>query len=67
MFKLGFYCLPVTIENLNLQQQYRYEDINILSKQYPVLFDAISGTLQGHDTSVLLIFPALLKYQYFLF
>ena len=67
MFKLGFYCLSVTIEDLNLQQQYRYEDINISSTQYLVLLDAISGTLQAHDTSVFLIFPALLKYQYFLF
>ena len=44
MFKLAFYCLSVTAEDLNLQQRHRYEDINILSTRYFVLLDTTSGT-----------------------
>ena len=44
MFKLDFYCLSVTIEDLNLYRRYRYEDINILGTRYLVLLDATLGT-----------------------
>ena len=44
MFKLAFYCLPVTVEDLNLKRRYRYGDINILGTQYFVLLNATSGT-----------------------
>ena len=30
MFKLAFYYLSVTVEDLNLQRRHRYEDINNL-------------------------------------
>ena len=33
MFKLTLHCLSVTAEDLNLQQRYRYENINILGAQ----------------------------------
>ena len=29
MFKQGNYCLSVTVQDLDLQQWYRYEEINI--------------------------------------
>ena len=44
MFKLAFYCLYVTVEDLNLQQKHRYEDLNILGTQYFVLLHTTSGT-----------------------
>ena len=44
MFKLAFYCLSVTVEDLNLQWRYRYEDIDILGTRYFVLLDTTSGT-----------------------
>ena len=44
MFKLAFYCLSVTVEDLNLQRRHRYEDINILGTQYFVLLNTTSGT-----------------------
>ena len=43
MLKLAFYCLPDTVEGLNLLQRYRYEDINILGTQYFVLLDTTLG------------------------
>ena len=62
MLKQTFQCLSVTVEDLNVQQRYRYEDITILGTQYFVLLDTTSGARQAHDTSVRLIFPAL-KYK----
>ena len=44
MFKLAFYCLSVTAEDLNLQRRHRYEDINILGTRYFVLLNTTSGT-----------------------
>ena len=44
MFKLAFYCLSVTVEDLNLQLRHRYEDLNILGTRYFVLLDTTSGT-----------------------
>ena len=43
MFKLAFYCLSVTAEDLNLQRRHRYEDINILGTRYFILLDTTSG------------------------
>ena len=59
MFKLTIYCLSVTVEDLNLQSRYRYEDRNNLGTRYFVLLDGTLGARQVHDTSVRLIFPAL--------
>ena len=42
MFKLTLYCLSVTVEDLNLYQRYRYEDINISGTRY---FAALNSTL----------------------
>ena len=44
MFKMAFYCLSVTVEDLNVQQRHRYEDTNILGTQYFVLRNTTSGT-----------------------
>ena len=44
MFTLAFYCLSITVEDLNLQRRHRSEDINILGKRYFVLLDTTSGT-----------------------
>ena len=43
MSKLPLYCLFVTVEDLNIWQRYRYEDINILTTQYFVLLDVTLG------------------------
>ena len=43
-FKLAFYYLSVTVEDLNLQRRHRYEDINNLGTWYFVLLDTTSGT-----------------------
>ena len=40
MFKLTLYCLSVTVDDLNLQQRYRYENINILGTRYFVVLDS---------------------------
>ena len=44
MFKLAFYCLSVTVEDLNVQRRHRYEDINILGTQHFVLLNTTSAT-----------------------
>ena len=44
MFKLAFYCLSVTVEDLDLQRRHRYEDINILGTQYFIVLDTSLGT-----------------------
>ena len=49
-------CLSVTVEDLNLQWRYGYEDINILGPRYFVLLDATLGAPQAHDTNARLIF-----------
>ena len=53
MFNLVLYCFSVTVEDLNLQRRYRYEDINILRTRNFVVLDC---TL---DASTRLISPAL--------
>ena len=60
MFKLAFYCLSVTVEDPNIQRRHRYEDKNTLGTRYFVLLNTASGTRRAHDTTVRLIFPALI-------
>ena len=46
---------------IQIYNEDRYKDINILGTHYLVLLDATFGTRQAHDTGVRLIFPALLS------
>ena len=43
MFKLTLHCLSVTVEDLNLQLRYRYEDVNVLVTHYFVVLDLTLG------------------------
>ena len=58
MFKQTLYCLSVALK-IQIYNEDRYEDINILGTSYFVLLNANLGARQAHDTSVRLIFPAL--------
>ena len=44
LFKSTFYCLSFTVEDLNLQQRCRYQDINILGTHYFVSLNSTLGT-----------------------
>ena len=44
---------------IQIYNEDRYEDINILGTRYFVLLDANLGARLAHDTNVRLIFPAL--------
>ena len=43
MFKLALYCLSVTVEDLNLWQIYKYEDINFLGTHYFIPLNSTLG------------------------
>ena len=45
--------------NIQIYNEDRYEDINILGNYYFILFDATLGARQVHNTSMHLISPAL--------
>ena len=41
VFQLTLYCVSVTVEDLNLQQRYRYKDINVLGTCYFIVLDSM--------------------------
>ena len=41
--KLTLYCVSVTVKDLNLQQRYRYKDINVLDTCYFIVLDSTLG------------------------
>ena len=60
-FRLALYCLSVTAEDLFYNKDNK--DINILGTCYFILLDATLDAWQVDDTSVHLIFPALLNHN----
>ena len=53
------FIIYLLLLKIQIYNEDRYEDINILGTRYLVLLDANLGARQAHDTSVRLIFPAL--------